>query len=92
MIGGRYFDMGYVVLLITVIVGLVIIWRRDVKAFKLRIKQLRNELVNTRLGHSKEWQKLNKRFELAMAQNYCTICGRILDGYVPPEKDKENGL
>jgi hypothetical protein len=67
-------------------------WRRDVKALKLRIKQLKNELINTNLGHNKEWKKLNGRLELAMAQNYCTMCGSILDGYVPPEKDKEDGL
>ena len=32
-------------------------------------------------------KKLKAKLELAMSQNYCTMCGNILDGYVPPKKN-----
>lgn len=67
-------------------------YKKKYKSAQVEIKQLKNELVNVNLGHVKEWKELNERLELAMAQNYCTICGHILDGYVPPKKDKADGL
>ena len=32
--------------------------------------------------------ELQAKLELAMSQNYCTMCGNILDGYVPPKEKK----
>ena len=32
-----------------------------------------------------DYEKLYKRFVLSMSQDYCKICGNILDGYVPKE-------
>lgn len=64
--------------------------------YKLRIKQLDNAIINVRLQNAREWKELQdrcdlfeKRFHLACAQNYCTICGNTLDGYVPPEEEGE---
>ena len=34
-------------------------------------------------------KELKAKLELAMSQNYCTMCGNILDGYVPPKKKLE---
>lgn len=34
---------------------------------------------------------LKKRLHDSWMQNYCTMCGNILDGYVPPIKEKEEG-
>ena len=31
-------------------------------------------------------KELQAKLELAMSQNYCTMCGKILDGYVPPKE------
>ena len=36
-----------------------------------------------------ENEKLKAKLELAMSQNYCTMCGNTLDGYVPPKKKLE---
>ena len=33
-------------------------------------------------------KELQAKLELAMSQNYCTMCGKILDSYVPPEEKK----
>lgn len=33
-------------------------------------------------------KELQAKLELAMSQNYCTMCGNILDGYVPPKEKK----
>ena len=32
--------------------------------------------------------ELQAKLELAMSQNYCTMCGNTLDGYVPPKEKK----
>ena len=52
---------------------------------------LNNEVELFR-GHwedaEKECKELKAKLELAMSQNYCTMCGNILDGYVPPEDKK----
>lgn len=32
--------------------------------------------------------ELQAKLELAMSQNYCTMCGNILDGYIPPKEKK----
>ena len=37
-----------------------------------------------------ECRKLKTKLELAMSQNYCTMCGNILDGYVPPKEKNEH--
>ena len=48
---------------------------------------LNNEVELFR-GHWEDGEKrckeLQAKLELAMSQNYCTICGNILDGYIPP--------
>jgi len=31
----------------------------------------------------KEWAKMNKKLLQSESQNYCKICGNILDGYIP---------
>lgn len=33
-------------------------------------------------------KELQAKLELAMSQNYCTVCGNILDGYIPPKGKK----
>lgn len=33
-------------------------------------------------------KELKAKLELAMSQNYCTMCGGTLDGYVPPKKKR----
>lgn len=70
--------------------------------YKLKIKRLDNAIINVRLSNAREWKELQdrcnsfeKRFHEACAQNYCTMCGNILDGYVPPvvkegEEDEDN--
>ena len=53
---------------------------------------LNNEVELFR-GHwedaEEECKGLKAKLELAMSQNYCTMCGSILDGYVPPKKKLE---
>ena len=36
-----------------------------------------------------ENEKLKAKLLLATSQNYCKICGNILDGYVPPKGKNE---
>jgi hypothetical protein len=33
-------------------------------------------------------KELEAKVILAMSQNYCKMCGNILDGYVPPKEKK----
>ena len=51
---------------------------------------LNNEVELFR-GHWEDAEKrcdeLQAKLLLAMSQNYCKICGNILDGYIPPKKD-----
>ena len=38
---------------------------------------------------AQEIVQLKDQLDLAAAQNYCTLCGETLDGYVPPEMKPE---
>ena len=54
-------------------------------------KKLKANLRNTLEQHMLEVvenKRLKEKLSLAIAQDYCTICGETLDGYVPPE-DKD---
>lgn len=69
--------------------GFLLIKLQDEK--RIKNKQLKNELINARLGNSEGWKKLQdevkqlqERLVQSERQNYCQMCGNILDGYVPP--------
>jgi len=44
----------------------------ELAAAKARIKPLEAEI-----------ERLKKKLALAIAQDYCTMCGKTLDGYMP---------
>ena len=83
-------------MVLLILVGIISYWftqrfwqmQKKQSVLYVKTRQLQNELVNARLGNSEVWIQLEeesasrqRRFELAIAQNYCTMCGRILDGY-----------
>lgn len=49
------------------------------------------ERVWTYQEYVNEYEKLEAKLLLSESQNYCKICGNILDSYVPP-KEKLEGL
>ncbi len=64
-----------------------------IEIFKLGAKNKKLEKENEKLkGHwmdtEKRCDELQAKLELAMSQNYCTMCGNNLDGYMPPKEKK----
>ena len=55
----------------------------DDKIDREDLKRMLNYLIG-------ENRRLKTKLELSMSQNYCTICGNILNGYVPPKEKDEN--
>ena len=69
------------------------VWDKNralLRTYELMIKQLKNELVNVRLGNSEKCKSFEDRLVLSEAQNYCKICGGILDGYMLPVTKQTN--